>query len=80
MLLAAHQPTAIALTWTFYLMALHPEVDARLAAEVEQLGDRRATAEDLDRLVYTAAVCRRTDARVAPGPHSCIGVVRSRRP
>jgi cytochrome P450 len=56
MLLAAHQPTAIALAWTFYLMALYPEVDARLAAEVEQLGDRRATAEDLHRLVYTTAV------------------------
>lgn len=58
MLLAAHQPTAIALAWTFYLMALHSDVDARLAAEVEQLGDRRATAEDLDRLVYTAAVIK----------------------
>lgn len=58
MLLAAHQPTAIALAWTFYLMALHPEVDARLAAEVEQLGDRRATAEDVDRLAYTSAVIK----------------------
>jgi cytochrome P450 len=58
MLLAAHQPTAIALAWTFHLMALHPEVDARLAAEAAQLGDRRATAEDLDRLVYTTAVIK----------------------
>lgn len=58
MLLAAHQPTAIALAWTCYLMALHPEVDARLAAEVEQLGDRRATVEDLDRLAYTSAVIK----------------------
>jgi cytochrome P450 len=58
MLLAAHQPTAIALAWTFYLMALYPEVDARLAAEVEQLGDQRATVEDLDRLVYTNAVLK----------------------
>jgi cytochrome P450 len=58
MLLAAHQPTAIALAWTLYLMALYPEVDARLAAEVAQLGDRRATAEDLDRLTYTTAVVK----------------------
>jgi cytochrome P450 len=58
MLLAAHQPTAIALAWTFYLMALYPEVDAHLAAEVAQLGDRRATAEDLDRLTYTTAVVK----------------------
>lgn len=58
MLLAAHQPTALALAWTLYLMALHPEVDARLAAEVQQLGDRPATDDDLDRLVYTTAVLK----------------------
>jgi cytochrome P450 len=61
MLLAAHQPTAIALAWTLYLMALHPEVDARVAAEVEQtLGNRRATTEDAERLVYTNAVIKET--------------------
>lgn len=59
MLLAAHQPTAIALAWTFYLLAQHPEVDARVAAEVETtLGDQHATAEDAERLAYTAAVVK----------------------
>ncbi|WP_395846433.1 cytochrome P450 [Cystobacter fuscus] len=59
MLLAAHQPTAIALAWTLYLMALYPEVDERVAAELKQLlGDRRATAEDAERLVYTSAVIK----------------------
>ncbi|WP_426749784.1 cytochrome P450 [Myxococcus sp. Y35] len=59
MLLAAHQPTAIALAWTLYLMALHPEVDERVAAEVRHvLGERHATAEDPDRLVYTSAVIK----------------------
>jgi cytochrome P450 len=61
MLLAAHQPTAIALAWTLYLMARNPEVEARVAAEVKQtLGDRRATAEDAERLVYTNAVIKET--------------------
>ncbi|WPB76052.1 cytochrome P450 [Archangium violaceum] len=61
MLLAAHQPTAIALAWTLYQLALHPEVDARVAAEVKQaLGDRRATVEDSERLVYTNAVIKET--------------------
>lgn len=59
MLLAAHQPTAIALVWTLHLLATHPEVDARVADEVARvLGDGRATAGDPERLVYTMAVLK----------------------
>jgi cytochrome P450 len=38
--LAGHETTALSLTWTFYQLALHPEVDAELADEV-----RRAPAD-----------------------------------
>ena len=31
--LAGHETTAVALSWTWYLLAQHPEVDARLADE-----------------------------------------------
>jgi cytochrome P450 len=54
-------------------LALHPEVDARLATEAAQLGDRRATAEDLDLLVYTTAVIKesmRLPAEPATSPEA----------
>lgn len=55
--LAGHETTANALTWTWALLAEHPEVEARLHAEVDAvLGDRRATFEDVKRLVYTRQV------------------------
>jgi cytochrome P450 len=33
--LAGHETTAIALSWTFYLLAQHPEIEERLAREVQ---------------------------------------------
>ena len=32
---AGHETTALALTWTFYLLSLHPEIEQRLVQEVE---------------------------------------------
>jgi cytochrome P450 len=55
--LAGHETTALALSWTWVLLAGNPEVEARLAAEVaEVLGGRPATVEDVPRLRYTEAV------------------------
>ena len=55
--LAGHETTANALTWTWLLLAEHPEVEARLHAEVDAvLGDRQATFEDVKRLPYTRQV------------------------
>jgi cytochrome P450 len=59
LLLAGHETTANALAWTGYLLTQHPEVESRLLEELQQvLGDRRATAADLPRLVYTDWVVR----------------------
>jgi cytochrome P450 len=56
-LLAGHETTANALSWTFYLLAQHPDVATRLHAEIDTvLGDRPATADDATRLVYARAV------------------------
>jgi cytochrome P450 len=56
-LLAGHETTANALSWTFYLLAQHPDVEARLRAELEaDVGDRAVTAADASRLGYTRAV------------------------
>jgi cytochrome P450 len=57
--LAGHETTSIALANTFYLLSEHPEVDARLHAEVASvLGNRRATSEDYERLAYTERVIK----------------------
>jgi cytochrome P450 len=55
--LAGHETTANALTWTWYLLSQHPEVEAKLHAEVEQvLHGRLPRAEDYPRLRYTEMV------------------------
>jgi cytochrome P450 len=57
LLLAGHETTALALSWTWYLLAQHPEVDAKLAAELrEVLGGRPPVASDLPRLRYAEQV------------------------
>ena len=48
---------ATALTWTWYLLAQHPEVEARLHAELDEvLGGRPPGAADIPRLAYTRMV------------------------
>jgi len=32
---AGHETTALALTWSFYLLSLHPEHEARVVVEIE---------------------------------------------
>ncbi len=51
--LAGHETTALALTFTFLLLGQHPEVERRLADEVTNvLGGRVPTAADVPRLEY----------------------------
>src|SRR5206468_7152970 len=50
--LAGHETTANALAWTWHLLAQHPEVEAKLHAEVDALG-RPPTFADQERLGYT---------------------------
>jgi len=51
------ETTAAALTWTFYLLGEHPEVERRLHDEVDEiLAGREAGIEDLPRLAYTQRV------------------------
>jgi cytochrome P450 len=57
LLLAGHETTANALTWTFYLLANTPEVETKLHDELDHvLGGRAPSVEDLPRLPYTAMV------------------------
>lgn len=55
--LAGHETTALTLTWSWYLLARHPEVEAKLVEEWKAvLGGRIPTADDLPKLHYTDAV------------------------
>jgi cytochrome P450 len=57
LLLAGHETTALALSWTCYLLARYPAAAARLQEELDgTLGDRWPAVEDLERLRYLAAV------------------------
>jgi cytochrome P450 len=59
LLLAGHETTANALTWTWYLLAQHPDVEARLRRELETvLGSDLPTLDHLPRLPYTGRVFR----------------------
>jgi cytochrome P450 len=54
---AGHETTANALTFTFYLLSQHPEVEKRLHAELrEVLNARVPTAADVENLPYTRMV------------------------
>ena len=56
-LLAGHETVALTLMWTWWLLAQHPAVEARLAAELDTvLGGRAPTAADVPRLDYTRHV------------------------
>lgn len=55
--LAGHETTALALSWTWLLLAQHPEVEQRLVAEVRAVcGDREPTFDDVPKLKYLEMV------------------------
>jgi cytochrome P450 len=61
LLLAGHETTANALTWTWYLLSQHPEVEAKLHAELDTvLAGRLPTLDDMPALRYTAMVFSET--------------------
>ena len=56
---AAFHASSMALTWTWYLLAKHPNVCARLVREVDVVLEQRdATFEDVARLTYTQMVLK----------------------
>jgi cytochrome P450 len=57
LLLAGHETTANWLTWTWYLLSQHPDVERALHAELDAvLGGRPAVVSDIPRLDYTRRV------------------------
>ena len=61
LVLAGHETTALALSWAWYLLATHPEVDQRLHQELRSaLGERPPRVDDLSRLPYLQMVIKET--------------------
>lgn len=57
MIVAGHETTAATLNWAWYLLATHPQCEARLHQELERvLGGRTPQFEDLASLEYTRQV------------------------
>lgn len=55
--LAGHETTANALTWTWYLLGEHPDIEARLHADLDRvLADRLPTLADLPSLPFVEQV------------------------
>lgn len=54
--IAGHETTAVTLTWAMALLARHPEVLARLHAEVDALAVDIPGLEDISKLPYTRQV------------------------
>ncbi|HEV3310538.1 MAG TPA: cytochrome P450 [Chloroflexota bacterium] len=64
--MAGHETTANTLAWAWFLLSGHPEAEARLQAELDEvLGGRSPTVADLPRLPYTESVINET-LRVYP--------------
>ena len=54
MFAAGHETTAVCLTWTWYLLALNPDIQSRFHAELDDvIGDRAPTLADLPNLELT---------------------------
>lgn len=55
--LAGHETTALVLSWTWYLLAKHPQVEAQLLAEINKvLPGRLPIFDDVAKLTYTEAI------------------------
>lgn len=66
---AGHETSANALAWTLFLLAMFPEVSAKVSEEVDQvLGGAEPTVEALDRLVYLGWVIKESLRLFTPAP------------
>jgi cytochrome P450 len=68
--MAGHETTSLALSWTWYLLSQHPEVEARLHRELaDVLGGRTPKNEDIASLRYTRMVIEES-MRLYPPAHT----------
>jgi cytochrome P450 len=69
LVLAGHETTSNALTWTWLMLAHHPEVERRLHQELDSvLAGRVPSFEDVPQLRYTASVFAEAVRLFPPAP------------
>ena len=68
---AGHDTTATTMAYALWELGRHPEIQERVRAEVEAIGDRRLTPEDVTELGYTVQVLHEA-LRLCP-PAAAIG-------
>lgn len=70
-MLAAHHTTGVAISWTLYLLAGHPDAADRVARELDDVLGDRAVPEygDLKRLTYLDMVLKEAMRLYPPGPY-----------
>src|SRR5678816_2469724 len=57
--LAGHETTALALSWSWYLLASHPEAEKVFHAELDEvLGGRTPSVADMPKLKYTEMIAK----------------------
>jgi cytochrome P450 len=67
--IAGHETSALASTYVWYLLSLHPDVEAKLHAELDAvLGGRAPAYDDLEKLPYTRMVIDEAMRLYPPAP------------
>jgi cytochrome P450 len=67
--IAGHETSALASSYVWYLLSLHPQVEAKLHAELDAvLGGRVPTYDDLEKLTYTRMVIDEAMRLYPPAP------------
>jgi cytochrome P450 len=70
-LVAGHETTGNALTWTLYLLAQYPDCHRKLCAEIEAaVGSGPVTVESLAKLPYLLMICNESLRLYPPGYYS----------
>ncbi|MDB6041507.1 MAG: cytochrome [Gammaproteobacteria bacterium] len=68
LIVAGHETTASGLNWTWYLLSQHPEVEARLHAEIDAAPDMTAPSlAQMETLTYTQQVVNEALRLYPPG-------------
>jgi cytochrome P450 len=68
LVLTGHETVATSLTWTWYLLSQHPEVEMNLTQELDEvLSGRTPTFDDLPRLRYATNIIKESMRLYPPG-------------